>query len=212
MLSKFIEAYDDIERLQQLASKAKKGRKGLQFGCPATILDAAQITRLAWDNLSESAILNCWRHSKCLSHLTESSTQPFPSRYKQVESAVRELTDAISNVHLNAGFAELIDGNEVHLVNRWINLEDDPEIVASDDLLLAKEVEDFLNLSVEESMSISQCDSPQIVQCDMDVPTDPETELRLNLLKYATEAMCMPINDPVLLDLAQKMHAHILSA
>ncbi|KZR98898.1 Uncharacterized protein APZ42_005468, partial [Daphnia magna] len=74
MLSKFIEAYDDIERIQQLASTIKKGRKGLSVGCPATILDAGQIIRQSWDNLSESVILNCWRHSKCLLHLSETST------------------------------------------------------------------------------------------------------------------------------------------
>lgn len=71
MLSKSIEAYEDIERMQQLDSQAKKGRKGLNLGCPANILDAGQIIRQSWDNLSASTILNCWRHSKCLSHLPQ---------------------------------------------------------------------------------------------------------------------------------------------
>lgn len=210
MLSKFIEAYDDIERIQQLASTIKKGRKGLSVGCPATILDAGQIIRQSWDNLSESVILNCWRHSKCLLHLSETSTpEARPVRSKQIESAVRELTNAISNVHVSAGFADLIDGNEAHLVNRWINLEDDPEIVANDDLLLVTEVDEFLNASVGDTfMSISQCDSQPISQEDM---YDPETDLRNNLLKYAVEAITMPINDPVLLELAQKLRAHILN-
>ncbi|XP_045035833.1 jerky protein homolog-like [Daphnia magna] len=100
MLSKFIEAYDDIERIQQLASTIKKGRKGLK-------------------------------------------------------------------------------------------------------------VDEFLNASVGDTfMSISQCDSQPLSQEDM---YDPETELRNNLLKYAVEAITMPINDPVLLELAQKLRAHILN-
>ncbi|KZS02407.1 Uncharacterized protein APZ42_000569, partial [Daphnia magna] len=92
---------------------------------------------------------------------------------------------------------------------RWINLEDDPEIVANDDLLLVTEVDEFLNASVGDTfMSISQCDSQPISQEDM---YDPETDLRNNLLKYAVEAITMPINDPVLLELAQKLRAHILN-
>ncbi len=216
MLLKFIEAYEDIERMQQSASQAKKGRKGLNLGCPANILDAGQIIRYSWDNLSESTILNCWRHSKCLSHLPEPSTpEARPANYKEVESIVRELTEAISNVHISAGFSDLIDGNEAHLVKRWISLEDDPEIVASDDLLLASEVDEFLNASVAETLiSISPCDSHLISQgdrdiTDWDVTSDPETELRLNLLKYASEAISMPINDPVLLELAKKLRDHI---
>ncbi|KAK4006110.1 hypothetical protein OUZ56_011265 [Daphnia magna] len=58
-------------------------------------------------------------------------------------------------------------------------------------------------------MSISQCDSQPISQEDM---YDPETDLRNNLLKYAVEAITMPINDPVLLELAQKLRAHILNS
>nr|CAH0108968.1 unnamed protein product [Daphnia galeata] len=189
MLSKFIEAYEDIEHMQQLASQAKKGRKGLNLGCPANILDAGQIIRQSWDNLSASTILNCWRHSKCLSHLPQPSTpEPRPANYKQA-----------------------------HLVKRWISLEDDPEIVASDDLLLASEVDEFLNASVAESfISISPCDSHLISQGDWEIITedidhisDPETELRLNLFKYASEAISMPINDPILLELAKKLRDHI---
>lgn len=49
-----------------------------------------------------------------------------------------------------------IDGCENSLVNRWISLEDDPEIVANDGLLLVTEVDEFLNASVgDTAMSIS---------------------------------------------------------
>ncbi|KAI9551311.1 hypothetical protein GHT06_002512 [Daphnia sinensis] len=182
VLTKFIEAYEDIERIQQLAS------------CPANILDAGQIIRQSWDNLSESTILNCWRHSKCPSHLTEPSTpEPRPANYKQVELIVRELTEAISNVHISAGFSDLINSDEAQLVKRWISLEHDTEIVAKTSIL------------------ISPCDSHFISQGDMDITSDPETELRLNLLKYTSETIRMPINDPVLLELAKKLRDHILN-
>jgi hypothetical protein len=119
---------------------------------------------------------------------------------------VRELTEAISNVHISAGFSDLIDGNEAHLVKRWISLEDDPEIVASDDLLIASEVDEFLNASFAESfISISPCDSHLISQGDWDITeditisidhiSDPETELRLNLLKYASEAYMLLVQN-----------------
>ena len=43
MLTKFIKARDNIEELTRQAEKAKKGRKGLEFGMPATVLDAAEL-------------------------------------------------------------------------------------------------------------------------------------------------------------------------
>ncbi|KZS19923.1 Uncharacterized protein APZ42_013524, partial [Daphnia magna] len=89
-------------------------------------------------------------------------------------------------------------------------LEDDPEIVASDDLLLVPEVDEFFNASViETSISISHCDSHLISQGGMDITADPETELRLNFLKFASEAISMPINDPVLLGFGKKLRDHI---
>ncbi|KAK4021316.1 hypothetical protein OUZ56_003234 [Daphnia magna] len=47
----------------------------------------------------------------------------------------------------------------------------------------------------------------KLLQGDMDITSDPETELRLNFLKYASEAIRIPINDPVLLKLTEKLQA-----
>jgi len=43
MLIKFIKARDNIEELTRQAEKAKRGQKGLAFGLPATVLDAAEL-------------------------------------------------------------------------------------------------------------------------------------------------------------------------
>ena len=43
MLFKFIKARDNIEELTRQAEKAKRGQKGLEFGLPATVLDAAEL-------------------------------------------------------------------------------------------------------------------------------------------------------------------------
>jgi hypothetical protein len=118
------------------------------------------------------------------------------ARRNQVESTIRELTEALSHVHVSAGFANLIDGNEANLVNWWIHLEDYPKFfAASYDLLLVAEVDEFSNASfADTSMSISQCDSQHLDSQDrIDIMSDPETELRLNMLKYATEAVTMPL-------------------
>ena len=87
MLTNFIDVYDNIEQLNQLASQAKKGRKGLNV--PATILDATNILKEAWDNVSASTILGCWRHSQCLSHLPErisSESRPIPCNQAKCSS------------------------------------------------------------------------------------------------------------------------------
>ena len=93
MLTNFIDVYDNIEQLNQLASQAKKGRKGLNV--PATILDATNILKEAWDNVSASTILGCWRHSQCLSHLPERiSSESRPTPCNQAKCSSRHMRRA----------------------------------------------------------------------------------------------------------------------
>lgn len=42
------------------------GEKGLEFGQPAHVLDAAEISRDCWDELSMETIVGCWRRANCL--------------------------------------------------------------------------------------------------------------------------------------------------
>lgn len=44
----------------------KPGEKGLEFGQPAHVLDAAEITQECWDELSVDTIVGCWRRANCL--------------------------------------------------------------------------------------------------------------------------------------------------
>ena len=68
--------------------------------------------------------------------------------------------------------------------------------IAAYDLLLVAEVDEFSNASfADTSMLITQCDSQHLdSQEGINIMSDPETELRLNMLKYATEAITMPLN------------------
>lgn len=44
----------------------KPGEKGLAFGQPAHVLDAAEISHDCWDELAIETIVGCWRRSNCL--------------------------------------------------------------------------------------------------------------------------------------------------
>lgn len=44
----------------------RPGEKGLEFGQPAHVLDAAEIARDCWDELSIETIARCWRRANCL--------------------------------------------------------------------------------------------------------------------------------------------------
>lgn len=52
--------------MQVLASQLPAGCAGLRYGCPPHVGDACLLLKDAWDNLSPSAIVGCWGHSRCL--------------------------------------------------------------------------------------------------------------------------------------------------
>lgn len=200
MLSKFIDAYGDIERLQTLANAAKKGRKGLDLGCPATVLDAAKIIKQCWDAINPSAVVNCWRQSKCLPHLPE-STSHHPNSSAILKEAVQDLSLAVCSAPAETGLPDIIDNNLADFLNRWLHLEQDPDILTSDDLLLAEEVE--ASLIEEDRQNSLDCTDM------MEVDNQEEKDVRQNLLYYANEAILLNIRDPVLLDIAKKLQSHL---
>ena len=184
MLSKFIEAYADFEQLQQRASVTKKGRKGLDLGCSATVLDAAVLIKQSWDGLSTSAVLNCWRHSRCIPHLpSPPSPTPGASSSSVTRTAIEDLTSALTDVHASSALSELVDENVSDLLTRWLDLENDPEIVASNDLLLVDEVEASLLEDGEQH-------SPPPVEMDIQAPIE-EKEICQQLLFYSNQAITM---------------------
>lgn len=218
MRSKFIDAYDNIEKLQQLASQAKKGRKGLNVGCYATILDAAVILKESWDNLPASAILGCSRHVQCLSHLPDrSSSESRPTPIATKQNAVQKICDALAKFACNdssqlsvidkLGLFNLVTVEKEKeeavpgVVHRWISLEEDPEIVATDDLLLNSVIES------EIEFDNSQWD---VVETETESYTFDEWEMCEKLLNCAEEVIDMRLSDPILLDLVVKMRDRIL--
>lgn len=223
MLSKFVEVYDDrIDQLEQLASQAKKGRKGLNVGCPAHILDAGIIIKQCWENLAPSSILGCWRHAKCLSHLpSPESNESRPTVSKEQLYTIQDLCSKLCNLSINPeavsrlneiGLSDLVSGGEEisEAVSRWMNLEDDPEVIASDDLMLVDEVENSLLQSLNDSHADGMESFENFSVDIVEIESEAESEVRLNLLKYATEAIDIQISDPVLLELANKIRSHIL--
>jgi len=56
-----------LDDLREKAKSVANGKKGLAYGLPANVLDAAILLKQAWDELPASVIAGCWSRSKCLS-------------------------------------------------------------------------------------------------------------------------------------------------
>ena len=66
LLDNLVDKVEMYDELQALAAKQKQGKRGLKYGCPATVLDACQIIKLCWESLSESSIAGCWSRAACI--------------------------------------------------------------------------------------------------------------------------------------------------
>ena len=72
MLGKLIDLYDSysVEEIDNMRARAKRGQKGLDVGCKAHMLDAAEILDGIWSQdgkyASEEGIRKCWKKSDIL--------------------------------------------------------------------------------------------------------------------------------------------------
>jgi DDE superfamily endonuclease/Tc5 transposase DNA-binding domain/CENP-B N-terminal DNA-binding domain len=76
MLTQMVNAAENFDELQVEAEKLPNGRKGISYGLPAHVLDAANLLKFCWDELPAETISACWRRSRCLAL---SDTEPAQS-------------------------------------------------------------------------------------------------------------------------------------
>lgn len=237
MVGRLVEAYGKYDELQEVASRAKKGRKGLQFGCPATILDAAQIIQKSWKNLSLDTIVRCWKRANCLPHSLEelvsssNARKPTAPHESAPARSVCDILSTISNMPRNQEHLESIgltdvveilkksDEEElVNLVERWLDLEEDPEIIAAQDLHLAQSIDNEFDASAVDSstcsqqQSMSESMSDSLPHAPMEVDEDLGVAAKEAFLKSALAIIEMNINDPVLLAAAQIVKNHCMKS
>lgn len=97
----------------------------------------------------------------------------------------------------------------VNLVERWLDLEEDPEIIAAQDLHLAQSIDNEFDASAVDSstcsqqQSMSESMSDSLPHAPMEVDEDPGVAAKEAFLKSALAIIEMNINDPVLLAAAQ---------
>ena len=176
MLTQMVNAAENFDELQVEAEKLPNGRKGLSYGLPAHVLDAANLLKTCWDELPGKTISACWRRSSVSRFLTQNLlnrsklllklttrfslklskksvakfsvrifsvlkislniTQRHFQKGLTVGSGSRSLTSLGLDVITNATTE---DKNE--LLERWLNLEKDPEIIDAEIRELSNEVE-----------------------------------------------------------------------
>lgn len=93
MLAKMVAASDNYEELQRIAQTAGNGRRGLKYGCPAHVMDAAILIDECWKELPETTITGCWRRAKCLPEF-ESPAAISDNENQSLEDLERNAQDA----------------------------------------------------------------------------------------------------------------------
>jgi hypothetical protein len=77
MLTQMVNAAENFDELQVEAEKLPNGRKGISYGLPAYVLDAANLLKFCWDELPAETISAFYRcRSRCLAL---SDTEPAQS-------------------------------------------------------------------------------------------------------------------------------------
>ena len=150
MLAKLLNSIDNYDELAAMADRAPSGCRGLRFGQKANVLDAALIVREAWDELEAESIAACWSHSGCLPLIQHCDVTASRNGYrKQVESsAIADMAKLLEKIDLtNDGSRKAIrelgldevttvmSSDDKHqVIQRWLSLENDPEVIAFEDI------------------------------------------------------------------------------
>ena len=66
MLAELVNTNGNYEQLQRDAATVPRGQKGLAYGNPAHVLNAAILIKQQWEELPAKSIEACWRRAKCL--------------------------------------------------------------------------------------------------------------------------------------------------
>ena len=82
-----------MDTLREKAKSVANGKKGLTYGLPANVLDAAILLKQCWEDLPASVIAGCWSRSRCLSTI---KTAELVSDSREYHSKLAN--DAISDI------------------------------------------------------------------------------------------------------------------
>ena len=234
LLMRLVETSELSDELAEEASLAKRGRKGLRYGCPATVLDACQLIKKSWDTVTAETVSNCWRHAKILPHSEFSIARAAPRHSGQhlVRSTTEFLCSLLEsqtgNQSTNLGvIRDVINSMQVStdresVIQHWLNLESDPGVIALDDTELVEDIDQTLNstcnginmIDDEHSFSVAEND---LSMNSLDSNTNNcfltkrahENLIKEKLLKYACAAIDANFSDGVLNDLALKIKSHL---
>ena len=219
-----------LELILKPITQAKQGRKGLQFGQSANVLDAGRIIKKCWDALEENTISACFIHARCLPHLPSEINKDGQEYRKQAERlVVKDICNMFSHFTIDTNNLEKLDSlglfdlteviqkegvfNGEKMVKRWLYLESDPEVIAAQEEETFNEINETFYLS-----TLNEQDAISMI-LDVDVPpsspppsgfTLSEQTIKNMLFKYCNAAIDSNIQDPVLLALSRGMRDHFV--
>ena len=231
-LLSIFDAEGGYEKAAKERLKLTKGQRGIEFGGKAHVLDAMIICNEIWGRdgrwATEDGIRRCWRKAGILpQELNQATDAEIGRGLTKVSTAKKTLskedTDEIcalmrklivkaptvniskDAVALKDSFAEegtLDDSMLEEMANRWVDIEDDPEIIeeevneAIDELMEAENVLDISDAEDDDSEPEAQAEEVEVGQVEEYLPKDFfEAEEMVWKLKRAAPKLGMEPDD-----------------
>nr|CAH0102900.1 unnamed protein product [Daphnia galeata] len=213
MLTQMVNAAENFDELQVEAEKLPNGKQGISYGLPAHVLDATNLLKSCWDELPAETISACWRRSRCLpildTLLSRSKVLPKPTAKFSlaVGSGSRSLTFLGLSVITNAKTKD-----QQELLARWLDLENDPEIIATEVFELSNEVElpltSFNSTACSESFSndtltVASLDGVMMDTDAATVPTETNSLADSGIISFPTDQTRNPLSEIEKIDVSR---------
>jgi hypothetical protein len=120
------------ESMQQAVQAMRRGAAGIEYGKPATLLDAAKYAAEAWSNVSASTIENCFKKANIVPSLRTSNATDDPKNFDDFLSLMRNCSMSdqldVESLQNEIEYVLHVDDDDNHEYRQEV-LEDIDEVI-----------------------------------------------------------------------------------
>lgn len=176
-----------------------------------------------WDELKPESIASCWRHSKCLPNEEGLNEQDNPHSSESEERESGEIHRLVSSFAASVDASSMndipnglqcvlevfsADGAEScrKMIDRWIDLEQDGEVMTADAVLMSQQIEETIStfyVETQEDHLSSEMLPPMF--------SEEARHAKDAVLNSLTDMFAhhLFLSDPVLCDKAKELRKHL---